>query len=61
MLIIQEKRTENYMLFQTLRYGNRAIGLPGIDGAINCTHIRLVHTKFQDLDEIYRNRKDIFH
>lgn len=56
----QERKTENHMLFRTLGYGNGAIGLPGIDGAIDCTHIRLIHTKFEDLDEIYRNRKGYF-
>ncbi|XP_015185999.1 PREDICTED: uncharacterized protein LOC107071481 isoform X1 [Polistes dominula] len=25
----------------------------------DCTHIRLVHTRFQNVDEIYRNRKGI--
>lgn len=56
----QERRNENHQLFRAFGQGNGAIGLPGIDGAIDCTHIRLVHTRFHDLDEIYRNRKGYF-
>ncbi|XP_032682485.1 putative nuclease HARBI1, partial [Odontomachus brunneus] len=43
-----------------LGYGNGAISLPGIDGAIDCTHIRLTYTRFEGLDEIYCNRKGYF-
>ncbi|XP_025158423.1 putative nuclease HARBI1 isoform X2 [Harpegnathos saltator] len=48
---------ENHNLFKDI--GSRAggIGLPGIDGAIDCTHVRLVGTKLQNIEEIYRNRK----
>lgn len=56
----QERRNENHQLFRVLGYGNGAIGLPGIDGAIDCTHIRLTHTRFHRLDEVYRNRKGYF-
>lgn len=56
----QERKSENYELFKRLGYGDAAIGLPGIDGAIDCTHIRLTYTRFQDRDEIYRNRKGYF-
>lgn len=31
--------------------------LPTVDGAIDCTHVRLVSTQFQNIDEVYRNRK----
>jgi hypothetical protein len=56
----QERKNENYQLFRILGYGNGAIGLPGIDGAIDCTHIRLTHTRFYRIDEVYRNRKGYF-
>ncbi|XP_071581720.1 putative nuclease HARBI1 [Temnothorax nylanderi] len=53
------KRIENKRLFEELgRVG--AIGLPSISGAIDCTHIRLTHTRFQAIDEIFRNRKGYF-
>jgi len=52
-----EQINENRNLFRNLGYGNGAIGLPGVEGAIDCTHIRLTHTRFQDIEEIYRNRK----
>jgi len=63
MPITQERRIENHMLFRTLGYSNGAIGLLEIDGAIDCTYIRLVHTRFQGLDEISYTviEKDIFH
>lgn len=60
MPLTQERRNDNHQLFRVLGYGNGAIGLPGIDGAIDCTHIRLTHTRFRGLDEIYRNRKGYF-
>jgi len=53
------KRIENKHLFQELGQVG-AIGLPSIDGAIDCTHIRLTHTRFQGIDEIFRNRKGYF-
>ncbi|XP_011149430.1 putative nuclease HARBI1 [Harpegnathos saltator] len=56
----QERKNKNYQLFQALGYGNGAIGLPGIDGAIDCTHIRLTHTRFHGIDEVFRNRKGYF-
>ncbi|XP_067204480.1 putative nuclease HARBI1 [Linepithema humile] len=51
---------ENKRLFKELGRGNGGIGLPSIDGAIDCTHIRLVHTRLQNIDEIFRNRKGYF-
>lgn len=56
----EERINENYQLFRALGYGNGAIGLPGIDGAIDCTHIRLTYTRFRNIDEVYRNRKGYF-
>lgn len=56
----EEFRSENKRLFKELGYGHGAIGLPSIDGAIDCTHIRLVHTRLQNIDEIFRNRKGYF-
>lgn len=56
----QERKNANYQLFRALEYGNEAIGLPGIDGAIDCTHIRLTHTRFHGIDEVYRNSKGYF-
>jgi len=56
-----QARSENKRLFRELGYGpGGAIGLPSIDGAIDCSHIRLTHTRFQNLNEIYRNRKGYF-
>nr|XP_046487995.1 putative nuclease HARBI1 [Neodiprion pinetum] len=51
---------ENYRLFHDLGRGNGGIGLPCVDGAIDCTHIRLTSTRFQNIDEIHRNRKGYF-
>lgn len=58
--ISDEARSENKRLFKELGRGPGAIGFPSIDGAIDCTHIRLIHTRFQNIDEIYRNRKGYF-
>lgn len=55
-----EAKHENRRLFKEHGRGPGAIGLPYIDGAIDCTHVRLVHTKLQNIEEIYRNRKGYF-
>lgn len=55
-----EARAENKRLFKELGYGPGAIGFPSIDGAIDCTHIRLVNTRLFNIEEIYRNRKGYF-
>ncbi|XP_071577363.1 putative nuclease HARBI1 [Temnothorax nylanderi] len=55
-----EARSENKRLFKELGRGPGGIGLPSIDGAIDCTHIRLTYTNFQNINEIYRNRKGYF-
>lgn len=55
-----QARSENRRLFKELGYGSGGIGLPSIDGAIDCSHIRLTHTRFQNINEVYRNRKGYF-
>lgn len=55
-----EARSENKRLFKELGRGPGGIGLSSIDGAIDCTHIRLTYTNFQNINEIYRNRKGYF-
>ncbi|KYN09829.1 Putative nuclease HARBI1 [Trachymyrmex cornetzi] len=60
MLSSVEQINVNHTLFQNMGYENGATGLPGVDGAIDCTHIRLTHTRFQGIEEIYRNRKGYF-
>lgn len=60
MPMSDEARSENKRLFNELGHGPGAIGLPCIDGAIDCTHIRLTHTRFQNINEVYRNRKGYF-
>lgn len=55
-----ESRSENRRLFKELGRGPGGIGFPSIDEAIDCTHIRLTHTRFQNIDEVYRNRKGYF-
>ena len=51
---------ENRRLFCELGKGNGAIALPGVDRAIDCTHIRLVSTTLRNINEIFRNRKVYF-
>lgn len=58
--ISNQAKCENKRLFKQLGHGPAAIGLPNIDGAIDCTHMRLVHTKLQNVEKIYRNRKGYF-
>jgi len=60
MPVSDEACSENKHLFKELGYGPGAIGFPCINGAIDCTHIRLVHTRFQAIDEVFRNRKGYF-
>ncbi|XP_066596529.1 putative nuclease HARBI1 [Prorops nasuta] len=56
----EEAILENRRLFNKAGYGQGAIGLPNIDGAIDCTHVCLVSVNFQTLAETYRNRKGYF-
>lgn len=58
--ISDEAKYENKRLFKQLGYGPGAIGLPNIDGSIDCTHVRLVETRLQNIDEMFRNRKGYF-
>lgn len=60
MPISDEAKSENKRLFKQLGCGPGAIGLPNIDGAIDCTHVRLVHTTLQNIKETFRNRKEYF-
>jgi hypothetical protein len=39
MPLSEESRLENKRLFKELGRGHGAIGLPSIDGAIDCTHL----------------------
>ncbi|KAF9424323.1 hypothetical protein HW555_000462 [Spodoptera exigua] len=50
----------NRQLFKDLGRHGRWPGLPGIDGAIDCTHIRIVNTPGCQHHEVYRNRKSYF-
>lgn len=54
------KQTENRQLFRQVGAARNVNGLPGIDGAIDCTHIRLTSTRFYEVEEVYRNRKGYF-
>lgn len=62
MPVSDEACSENKHLFKEHGYGPRAIpvGFPCINGAIDCTHIRLTHIRFQAIDEVFRNRKGYF-
>lgn len=55
MPVTLDATRENQMLFKDIGRRDGGIALPGIEGAIDCTHVRLVHTRFQNVDEIYRN------
>ncbi|KYN50603.1 hypothetical protein ALC57_11609 [Trachymyrmex cornetzi] len=55
-----QARSENRRSFKELGRGPGGIGLLSIDGAIDCSHIRLTHTRFQHINEVYRNRKGYF-
>ncbi|XP_066585744.1 putative nuclease HARBI1 [Prorops nasuta] len=60
MPVSDDKIQETRQMFKELGYGTGAIGLPDINGAIDCTHIRLSSTKLQSVSEIFRNRKGYF-
>ncbi|XP_029054202.2 putative nuclease HARBI1 [Osmia bicornis bicornis] len=55
-----DNSTQNRRLFNNLGHGDGTIGLPGVDGAIDCTHIRLTASRFNNMEELYRNRKGYF-
>lgn len=50
----------NRQLFMELGRHGRWPGLPGVDGAIDCTHIKIVNTPGCHHHEAYRNRKSYF-
>lgn len=56
----EEAKSEIQRLFTNLGKGNGAIGLPDVIGAIDCSHIRLAAIRFQNMNEIFRNRKGYF-
>ncbi|TGZ52459.1 hypothetical protein DBV15_11506 [Temnothorax longispinosus] len=60
MPVTPDATRENHKLFRDIGRRNGGIDLPGIDGAIDCTQVRLVHTRFQNIDEVYKNRKGYF-
>ncbi|RLU15166.1 hypothetical protein DMN91_012160 [Ooceraea biroi] len=60
MPVNEEKELENRILFRQIGTTINRNGLPFIDGAIDCTHIRLTNIKFYEIPEIYRNRKGYF-
>ncbi|CAL1671761.1 unnamed protein product [Lasius platythorax] len=60
MPISEEAKSENQRLFKEIGYGPGAIGFPSINGAIDCTHVRLIRTRLLDIEEIFRNRKGYF-
>lgn len=60
MPITENAQAENQRLCVPTGFERGAIGIPGVDGAIDCTHIRLQHTRFRNLDENFRNRKGYF-
>lgn len=54
------ERVENRTLFRALGRIEGRAGIPGVDGAIDCSHIRIVNTPGQQHREAYRNRKSYF-
>lgn len=51
----------NRQLFAEIGRGrNGQVGIPGVDGAIDCVHIRLVGTPGRLHPETFRNRKVFF-
>lgn len=56
----RDQASINRQLFKDLGRHGRWPGLPGIDGAIDCTHIRIVNTPGCQHHEVYPNRKSYF-
>lgn len=56
----EKKQVENRVLFLQIGATRDGNGLPCIDGAIDCTHVRLTNTRFYEIPEVYRNRKGYF-
>lgn len=55
-----DEATVNRQLFKEWGRSGRWPGLPGIDGAIDCTHVKIVSTPGCQHHEVYRNRKSDF-
>ncbi|XP_046393197.1 putative nuclease HARBI1 [Ischnura elegans] len=55
-----ENKLTTRQAFQEMGKGRGDVGLPGIDGAIDCTHIRLSNVHLNNIQEVYRNRKGFF-
>lgn len=55
-----EEKTENRRLFRQMGTVGNINGFPGVNGAIDCTHVRLSCTRFNNIAEVYRNRKGYF-
>ncbi|VVC98842.1 unnamed protein product [Leptidea sinapis] len=47
-------------MFQEMGRHGRWPGLPGIDGAIDCTHVKIMSTPKCQHHEVYPNRKSYF-
>lgn len=60
MPITAEREAENRRLFRQIGTLENVNGLPGINGAIDCTHVRLSGTRFNNIAEVFRNRKGYF-
>lgn len=55
-----QEASVNRQLFKELGRCGHWPGLPGIDGAIDCTHVKIVSTPGCQHHEVYRNRKSDF-
>ncbi|XP_069689657.1 putative nuclease HARBI1 [Periplaneta americana] len=62
MPLTQQEKATNRLRFEELGRGGNPNNpvIPSVDGAIDCTHVRLCHTKFGDHAESFRNRKNYF-
>lgn len=60
MPITAEGEAESRRLFRQMGTLENVNGLPGIDGAIDCTHVRLSSTRLNNIAEVFRNRKGYF-
>ncbi|XP_069702656.1 putative nuclease HARBI1 [Periplaneta americana] len=62
MPLTQQEKATNRLRFEELGRGGNPNNpvIPSVDGAIDCMHVRLCHTKFGDHAESFRNRKNYF-
>jgi len=51
---------ENRRLFYEAGMSEDTVGLPSVDGAVDCTHVKLTYTRFQQYPEAFRNRKGYY-